>query len=50
MRHRLSTDPRDKIFGLAGITSFIIGGEDLMPDYTMSVGQAYEHLGTIIQF
>ncbi|KIW89808.1 uncharacterized protein Z519_09237 [Cladophialophora bantiana CBS 173.52] len=50
MRHRSSTDPRDKIFGLAGITSFMIGGEDLRPDYSMSVRQAYEHLGSIIQF
>lgn len=49
-QHRLSTDPRDKIFGLAGITSDMVGGEYLMPDYTMSVGQAYEHLGAIIQF
>jgi hypothetical protein len=50
MRHRSSTDPRDKIFALAGIMSFMIGGEDLRPDYTMSVRQAYEHLGSIILF
>jgi hypothetical protein len=49
MRHRSSTDPRHKIFGLAGITSFRIGGEDLRPDYKMSVRQTYEHLGGIIQ-
>lgn len=50
MRHRSSTDPRDKIFGLAGIVSDRIGGEDLRPDYTMSVRKAYEHLGSIIRF
>jgi hypothetical protein len=50
MRHRSSTDPRDKIFALAGIgCNMMTGGDNLRLDYEMSVEQAYEHLGSVIK-
>jgi hypothetical protein len=50
MRHRLSTDPKDKIFALAGLAKDMFGGEDLRPDYGMTVEAAYDHLRSIIRF
>jgi Heterokaryon incompatibility protein (HET) len=50
MRHRLSTDPKDKIFALAGLVEHMIGGEDLRPDYCMTVEAAYDHLRSITHF
>jgi hypothetical protein len=44
MRHRLSTDPQNKIFALAGLVEHMIGGENLRPDYFMTVEESYDHL------
>jgi hypothetical protein len=50
MRHRLFIDPRDKIFAIAGLVEDVVGGEDLRPDYSMTVEAAYEHLRRVIEF
>lgn len=43
MRHKLSTDPRDKVFGLLGVP-VACDVEDFNVDYSMTVEETYLHL------
>ncbi|KAJ0114919.1 HET-domain-containing protein [Diaporthe amygdali] len=47
MRHKLCSDPRDKLFGIYGIVEHSLHNEDFKPDYTMTVGQMYEALARL---
>jgi len=47
MRHRISTDPRDKVFGLLGVP-VTYEAEDFDVDYNMTVEETYLHLRSVV--
>jgi hypothetical protein len=47
MRHKISTDPRDKVFGLLGVP-VTYDVEDFNVDYAMTVEETYLHLRSVI--
>jgi len=47
MRHKISTDPRDKVFGLLGVP-VTYDAEDFNVDYEMTVEETYRHLRSVI--
>ena len=49
MRHRVSIDTRHKILALAGLAEHMLG-EDLNPNYSMTVEEAYDHLRSVVCF
>lgn len=44
MRHKLCTDPRDKLFGIFGLVEHMWDYDDFKPDYNLTVGEMYEAL------
>lgn len=50
LRRRLSSDPRDMIFALDGMAKNMWSGEDLQPNYSLTVEQTYEHLESVIKW
>jgi len=47
LRHRLSSDPRDRVFALQGLSKDL-NHEPIEPDYKMTLEQVYEHLSRLI--
>lgn len=50
LRHRRSTDPRDKIFSLIGLVEDTAPRELIQPDYSLSLDEMYEILESSIRF
>ncbi|KAH8707083.1 heterokaryon incompatibility protein-domain-containing protein [Phaeosphaeriaceae sp. PMI808] len=48
MRHRLCVDPRDKVFGILGLVEHMWELDNFKPDYSMTEGQIYEVLASIL--
>lgn len=50
LRHKLASNPGDMLFSIFGMVDGSWNSSDFKPDYSLSVGQSYDHLQEAVQF